>query len=155
LCAAYGRRFIVNSPAEVCFMLKHSKVVIGLVTLAAAGVAAFGAHAFTASNTVAATAAGGGSAAISGYDVSSVGYTYSADGATITAVSFSLDKAASDVKAALVASPGSADWQDCGASTGSAAPYSVSCTLATPVAVAAATKLSVLAVGSGSVTIAS
>jgi hypothetical protein len=136
-------------------MFKHSKVVIGLVTLAAAGVAAFGAHAFTASNTVAATSAGGGSAGITGYDVSSVGYTYSADGTTITAVAFALDKAAADVKAALVAVPGSTDWQDCGASTGTVAPYAITCTLTTPVAVASATKLSVLAVSSGSVTIAS
>jgi hypothetical protein len=135
-------------------MTKHTRVATALATFGAAAVAALGTHAFTASNSVAATTAGGGSAAISGYDVSNVNYTYSADGTTITAVGFSLDKAAADVKASLVASPGAADWTDCGASTGTSPNITVSCALGTPTAVASATKLSVLAVSSGSVTIA-
>jgi hypothetical protein len=139
---------------EDCSMLKHTRIAVGLATLATAGVAAFGAHAFTATNTVAATTAGGGSAAISGYAVSNVNYTYSADGVNITAVSYELDKAASDAKTALVATPTSTDWQDCPI-TGSAAPYTATCTFATPVAVGNAVKLSVLAVSSGTVTIGS
>jgi long-subunit fatty acid transport protein len=134
-------------------MLKHFRKTTGLVVAATALAAAFGANAFTASNTVAASASGAGSAAITGYVVTNPAYTYSGDGTTVTAVSFNLDSAAADVKVALKASPVVADWQDCGASAGTT-PWLVTCTLTTPVAVASATKLSVVAVSTGTATIA-
>jgi hypothetical protein len=126
----------------------------GAVVFAIAAIAAVvGVNAFTASNTVAASASGAGSAAISGYAVTNPAYTYSADGTTVTAATFNLDSAASDVKAALTETPVLADWQDCGAS-GALTPWLVTCTFATPVAVAVATRLSVVAVSSGTATIA-
>jgi hypothetical protein len=125
----------------------------GVVIAVTAVAAALGANAFTASNTVAASASGAGSAAITGYDVTNPAYTYSANGTTVTAVSFNLDSAAADVKAALTGTPVLGDWQDCGAS-GALTPWLVTCTFATPVAVASATKLSVVAVSSGTATIA-
>jgi hypothetical protein len=133
-------------------MFKRFRKTGGLVFAVAAVAAVVGANAFTASNTVAASVSGAGSAAISGYAVTNPAYTYSADGATVTAVSFNLDSAASDVKAALTETPVVADWQDCAAS-GATTPWLVTCTFATPVAAASATKLSVVAVSTGTATI--
>jgi hypothetical protein len=134
-------------------MLKRYRKTGGLVIGVTAVAAALGGNAFTASNTVAASVSGAGSAAISGYAVTNPAFTYSADGTTVTAVSFNLDSAAANVKAALKATPLVADWQDCGAS-GPATPWLVTCTFTTPVAAASATKLSVVAVSTGTATIA-
>jgi len=126
----------------------------GLLAIAAAAAIGISAEAFTASNTVPDHSAGAGSATVTGYTVSSpTNYTFSGDGTTMTAVSFDLDKAASDVAVALTAAaPTQGDWSDCGAS-GASAPYAVTCTFATPVPVASGLKLSVAGVSSGTVTI--
>ena len=87
------------------------KTGLGVIILAA--LVSVGAYAFTTSNTVPATKAGSGSAAISGYTVSNVQYTNS--GGTISAVQFNLDDAASAVSVRLSAS---GSWHDCGASAG-------------------------------------
>jgi hypothetical protein len=136
-------------------LLKHLKFrkTLGLAVVVVALATAFGANAFTASNTVDPSQSGAGSAGITGYLVTNPGYTYSADGTTVTAVSFNLDGAASDVKAALTDTPVLADWQDCAASAATT-PWLVTCTFATPVAVEFATKLSVVAVSTGTATIA-
>jgi hypothetical protein len=112
--------------------------------------AAIAASAFTASSTVPAHDAGSGAAVVTGYTVSNPTYTFSADGATVTVAEFDLDKAASDVKAALTGTPVNADWQDCGA----AVALHVTCTFATPVAVANHVALNVIAVSNGVATIA-
>jgi hypothetical protein len=127
--------------------------IVGLLTIALAGVLAVGAYAFTASNTVPNHSAGAGSATVSGYEVSSpTNYTFSADGTKMTEVKFNLNKAASDIKVALTAgAPAQADWTDCGASE--ASPYEVSCKFATAVPDGEGLKLSVAAVSTGSVTI--
>jgi hypothetical protein len=81
---------------------------------AVAGVMAVGGYAFTASNTVAASKAGDGQGAITGYDVSSVHYTLDAtDPSTVTSVGFTLNSipaAGSTIKVQLV-STGS--WYTC------------------------------------------
>jgi hypothetical protein len=136
------------------FHQSRKRKTTGIAVLVAATAAAFGAYAFTASNTVPTEDAGGGAGAVSGYTVTNPAYTFSADGTTVTAVAFNLDKAASDVEVALTGTPVHADWQDCGAATGSAAPYDVSCTFTTPVANANHTALNVIAVSSGTATIA-
>ena len=124
----------------------------GLLALVLAGVAAFGAHAFTASNTVPDHSAGSGAAAASGYTISNYAYTFSADGTTINVVAFDLDKAASDVKIALTATPVHADWLDCAGSAGGS--NTVTCTLGTPVAASAVNDLHVVTVSTGTATIA-
>ena len=126
----------------------------GLLAFALAGVIGVSAYAFTASNTVPAQSAGAGSGVVSGYTVSSpTNYTFSADGTTMTAVSFDLNKAASDVQVALTAAaPTHNDWGDCGAS-GVSSPYAVNCTFPTPVLVGNGLQLTVAAVSSGTVTI--
>jgi hypothetical protein len=123
----------------------------GVLAIVFAAVIGVSAYAFTASNTVAAHSAGAGSAAVSGYTVNSpTNYTFSGDGETMTAVTFELDKAATDVQVALTAgTPETKDWTDCGASTG----VVVTCTFGTPIPDAAGDKLSVAAVSSGTVTI--
>jgi hypothetical protein len=84
--------------------MKHigRKLAVPAVGLALAG----GSFAFLDSNTVAASDAGSGSAAISGYNVSDVHYTYLTDEQgdatdTINSVTFTLDKAATQVSAAV------------------------------------------------------
>jgi hypothetical protein len=134
-------------------MFKCFKRTGGLVVVLAAVTAALSANAFTASNTVSASVSGAGSAGISGYAVTNPSYTYSADGTTVTAATFNLDSEAADVTVALTATPVLGDWQNCGASA-PGTPWLVTCTFATPVPVASATKLSVVAVGSGTATIA-
>jgi hypothetical protein len=128
--------------------------VAGLLVLVVASVIGVSVYAFTASNTVASHSAGAGSAAVSGYTVASpTNYTFSADGTTMNAVTFDLDKAASDVAVALTAgAPSHGDWTDCGASEGST-PFAVTCTFGTPIADGEGLKLSVAAVSSGTVTI--
>jgi hypothetical protein len=128
--------------------------VAGLLVIAVACVIGGSAYAFTASNTVAAHSAGAGSATVSGYTIASpTNYTFNAEGTTMDAVTFDLDKAASDVQVALTAAaPATGDWTDCGASE-AASPFAVTCTFGTAVPVAEGLKLSVAAVSSGTVTI--
>lgn len=135
------------------FKTKHRRNVAAVFAVAMACVGGASAYAFTASNTVAAHTAGAGSAAVTAYTVSSpTNYTFSADGTTVTAVSFQLNAAATDVAAALsAAAPVHNDWVDCGASSGVG--NDVTCTFGTPVANGSADKLSVAAVSSGTVTI--
>jgi len=125
-----------------------------LLVVAVASIIGVSAYAFTASNTVAAHSAGAGSATVSGYTVASpTNYTFSGDGTKMEAVTFDLDKAASDVQVALTAAaPAKADWTDCGASEGTA-PYAVTCTFHAAIPDAEGLKLSVAAVSSGTVTI--
>jgi hypothetical protein len=132
----------------------RKRSMAGVLALAVAGIIGISAYAFTASNTVASHSAGAGSATVSGFTVASpTNYTFSGDGLTMTAVTFDLDKAASDVAVALTAAtPTQADWTDCGASGGSS-PFAVTCTFGTPVPNANGLKLSVAAVSSGTVTI--
>jgi hypothetical protein len=135
------------------FRYRRRKMV-GLLAFVAAGMMSVGAYAFTASNSVPNHSAGAGSATVSGYTVSSpTNYTFSGDGTEMTAVSFDLNKAASDVQVALTAAaPTQADWSDCGAS-GAATPFAVTCTFDNPVAVGSGLQLTVAAVSSGTVTI--
>ena len=126
----------------------------GLLVLAVASIIGVSVYAFTASNTVASHSAGAGSATVSGYTVASpTNYTFSGDGTKMEAVTFDLDKAASDVQVALTKElPAKADWTDCGAS-GEASPWAVTCTFSSPIPVGEGLKLSVAAVSSGTVTI--
>jgi len=138
-------------------LFKHSKKrrSVGVAVVLAAAVAAFGAYAFTAGNTFDPISAGAGSTAVTGYAISNEQVQYDADGTHVVGVTFNLDKAASDVKAALVAAPVAADWTDCGASA--AVTFAVTCTFdgtgtPNPVAVDNFVKLSVAAVSNGTVT---
>jgi hypothetical protein len=82
-----------------------------LVVLVAVGVISGAAYAFTASNTVPTSYAGDGTGTISGYVVSAVSYTL--NGATPTnvdAVAFTLDHAATVVKARVVTG---GSWYTC------------------------------------------
>jgi hypothetical protein len=128
--------------------------VAGLLVLALACVIGVSVYAFTASNTVPNHSAGAGAGTVSGYVVSSpTNYTFNGEGTKMTAVSFDLDHAASDVAVALTPGiPAQADWTDCGAS-GGGAPFEVTCTFGTPVPDGEGLKLSVAAVSSGTVTI--
>jgi len=131
----------------------RTRNIAGVLAFVLAGAIAVGAYAFTASNTVPAHSAGAGNAVVSGYEVSSpTNYTFSADGETMTEVSFNLNKGASDIKVALsAAAPVLADWSDCGASE--TTPFAVTCKFAAPVKDEAGLKLSVAAVSTGTVTI--
>ena len=71
-----------------------------LVALLCAGVLAGGTYAFTASNTVSASKAGDGNAAITGYSVSNVTYTRDPlDPTMLSSYTFDLSAAATDVNA--------------------------------------------------------
>jgi hypothetical protein len=131
----------------------RKRKLTGLVALALACTLAVGVYAFTASNTVAAHSAGAGAATVSGFTVNSpTNYTFSGDGLTMVGVKFDLDKAASDVQVALTpGTPETANWSDCGASSG--AEFAVTCTFVAPVPVGQGNHLSVAAVSTGTVTI--
>ena len=135
----------------------HRRNVAALVAVGVACIVGASAYAFTASNTLPSTAAaeaGGGTVAVSGYTVSNLAYTFSADGTSVSAVGFDLDSAANDVKVALTSgTPVHGDWVDCGASGGST-PWAVTCSFGTPIANGSADNLAVVAVGSGTATIA-
>lgn len=105
-----------------------------------AGIVASSAYAFTASNTVPASNSGSGAGAISGYTASSVAYTLNTTNPqNIDAVAFTLDKAATTVKAQL-ASGGT--WYACSVVTGN----NWTCNTTSPViSVSAATQLTVVA----------
>lgn len=106
----------------------------------AATVLAAGAYAYTGANTVEASRAGDGAAAISGYDVTNVQYTLDpADPALIDAVSFTTDASASTVKAKVVSTDTS--YTDCSSSDGT----SWTCDFSSNPAVGAADELTVIA----------
>ena len=107
-----------------------------VAALAAAAALGSATYALTGSNSVAATAAGSGSGAISGYAVSEISYSLDgANPANIASVSFTISPAtATTVKARL-----GSTWYDCANSAGS-----VSCTT-TGAAVASADSLTVVA----------
>jgi hypothetical protein len=133
-------------------LFKHTNKLTGLVAALTVAATAFGAQALTASNTVPATTAGSGSGAITGYTVSNIAYTYSPDGTKITKAEFNLNSAASNVKSSLIAAPSTADWTDCNASA--AVTHLVTCTYGAGVLVGEAVNLSVIAVSSGTATVA-
>jgi len=82
------------------------------IILAAAVAMALAAYAFTATNTVPATSAGDGSAAISGYTISSVQYQLESGApANLDSVTFTTSAAANTVKAKVQAS--STTYTDC------------------------------------------
>jgi len=110
-------------------------IVVVLVVLSA-----IGAYVFAATNTVPATQAGAGSAAISGYTVSNVAYTLNSDPTKIDAVTFTISPAAAGTVKAQLVSGGT--WYDCTNSSGS-----VSCdtTVGTQATVAPSNQLSVVA----------
>jgi hypothetical protein len=123
----------------------------GLIAFAIAAVAGVSAYAFTASNTVNDHYAGAGVAAVTGYTVSYTSYNWNPAGTAVESVTFQLDHAAHDVKAALTAAaPTQTDWVDCGSV---AATTDVTCTFASPVTNANAVKLSIAAVENGTVVI--
>jgi hypothetical protein len=122
------------------FKLLGLKSLIG--TVAAVGVVAGGSYAFTASNTVPTTQAGQGTGTVSGYTVTSVGYTLNASTPTnIDAVTFTINPtSATTVKAQLVAA---GTWYSCVNTAGS-----VSCATTSPqMTVATAATLNVVATG--------
>ena len=116
------------------------KSLIGMV--AAVAVVAGGSYAFTASNTVPATQAGQGTGTVSGFAITSVGYTLNAATPTnIDAVTFTISPSSTTtVKAQLVAA---GTWYSCTNTTGS-----VSCATTSPqMTVATAATLNVVATG--------
>jgi hypothetical protein len=121
-------------------LLRNPRRTLLAATVAAA--LALATYAFTASNVVPGSKAGKGEGAISGFTVSAVAYTLSAsDPANIDSVAFTLDSAASTVKAKLVQA--SSTYTDCSVVGGT----SVSCDFSPDVSVLAADELSVVAVG--------
>ena len=128
-----------------------------LAALVVAAVAGVGAYAFTASNTVPASAAGSGTQTVDGYTVGTPSYTFSDDGVYIDEADFSVTGAeqATAVDAALTATstPVKADWLACtvGATTGTG-PYvtAVTCDFtAKNITAANGANLGVLAVSNG------
>ena len=106
-----------------------------------AGIVASSAYAFTASNTVPASNSGSGSGAISGYTVSAVAYSLnSSNPQNIDAVTFTLDKAATTVKAQLVSA---GTWYACSVVSGNN--WSCNTTVGTQATAAAANQLTVVA----------
>ena len=111
-----------------------------VVVVAVAGALALTTFALTAANVVPGTKAGKGEGAISGYTVSAVAYTLAANPANIDRVAFTLDSAATTVKAKVVAASGG--YTDCTVTGGT----SVSCDFVPDVTVLSADELSVVAV---------
>jgi hypothetical protein len=113
-----------------------------LGTVAAVAVVAGGSYAFTASNTVPNTAAGQGTGTVSGYTVTSVGYTLNASTpSNIDAVTFTISPASATTVKAQLASGGT--WYSCTNTAGS-----VSCATTSPQMTAAtAATLNVVATG--------
>jgi Tfp pilus assembly protein PilV len=109
------------------------------VIIAAAAALAFSAYAFTWSNTVPATKAGDGYGAISGYTVSSVAYVLASNPANIDKVTFTLDAAATTVKAKV--RNADTTYADC-SNTGT---FNWSCDFATDPTVLSADELRVIA----------
>ncbi len=110
------------------------------IILAAAVAMGFGAYAFTATNTVPASNAGDGSAAISGYTITNVQYQLeAANAANVNSVTFTTSANAGTVKAKVVAS--STTYTDC---TGG--PTAWTCDFAPNPTVVSADQLRVIAV---------
>jgi hypothetical protein len=113
--------------------------------VAIAGLAATGGPALTASSTVSAHKLGQSVGAITGYVTSDVAYTYNTDGTTITNVAFTLDAAATTVKARVTSSATATSYVSCTANTATgAAANSWNCDV-TDVTVANANGLDVFA----------
>lgn len=131
----------------------RKRKIAGLCAFVLAGVIGVGAYAFTASNTVEAFKAGGGTGAVTGYTVEAPeNWEFTSSGKEMAATTFPLNEPATDVDAALTeGAPVAADWVDCGATSG--AKNEVTCKF--PVAVEDATgkELHVLAVSNGKVSI--
>lgn len=143
-------------------MFRHLRKgkMAGMLVFAVAAVAGTSAYAFTASNTgLTAHKSGVSDVVVSGYTVGNPSYTYDSTNGDTEGVTFTLNAAASDVWVTLLSAPStSADWNDCGAATGTG-PYTVTCTFNgssgnhaefTP---AQHTALQVIAVSTGSVTL--
>jgi hypothetical protein len=120
-------------------MLRIRRRMVLVVAFAAA--LALATYAFTASNVVPGTKAGKGEGAITGYTVSAVAYTLASNPANIDSVAFTLNSAATSVKAKLVQSSGT--YTSCAVSGGT----SVTCDFSPDVSVTSADELSVVAVG--------
>ena len=117
---------------------KSPKRRLALVALLALIVAA-SAYAFTASNTVPASAAGDGSGVISGYTVTAVAYVLATDPSNIDKVTFTIAPAtASQVKAKVVS--GSTTYTNCTNTAGA-----VTCDFSPDVSVLSADQLRVIA----------
>lgn len=99
---------------------------------------AVSAYAFTATNDVPPSQAGDGHGTISGYTVSNVAYTLASDPTMIEKVAFTLDAAATSVKASVT---GAAPFESCAIAGGTA----VTCTFVTQPTVEAANDLRVVA----------
>jgi hypothetical protein len=97
----------------------RKRKIAGLCAFVLAGVIGVGAYAFTASNTIPAQAAGGGTNTVSGYTEQGVSYTWALDGEYITEAHIILTNAEklepSDVAAALSKeeTPAAEEWIDC------------------------------------------
>jgi hypothetical protein len=97
----------------------RKRKIAGLCVFVLAGLMGLGAYAFTASNTIPAQAAGGGTAAVSGYKETGVSYTWSLSGEYITEAHFILKNTTklepSDVAVSLstAATPAAEEWVDC------------------------------------------
>ncbi len=97
----------------------RKRKIAGLCAFVLAGLMGLGAYAFTASNTIPAQAAGGGAAAVSGYEETGASYTWSLNGEYITKAEVYLENASklkpSDVAVALStgATPAAKEWVDC------------------------------------------
>jgi hypothetical protein len=111
-----------------------------LGTLVVAAAMATGAYAFTATNTVPASSAGSGSGTISGFTLTAVAYQLNATTPTdIDSVTFTLDAAATTVKAKIVS--GSTTYTACTIASG----VNVTCNFSPDVAITTADQLSVIA----------
>jgi hypothetical protein len=121
---------------------KRSRRRLRIVAItAAASMLAFAAYAFTATNTVPASKAGDGNGAISGYSVSAIKYELDASNpANIDKVTFTLDAAATTVKAKVVNA--STTYTDCSNTGGN----NWSCDFSTNPSVQSADDLRVIAV---------
>ena len=117
----------------------RGRKVLALGVAAAALTA--GSYAYTAANTVPGTRAGDGAATVSGYTVSAVDYRLAADPTLIDSVAFTLDAAASTVKAKLEAT--GTTYTDCT----SVAANDWECDFASDVPVVSADELTVIATG--------
>ena len=112
-----------------------------VLIVAFAATLALATYAFTASNVVPGSKAGKGEGVISGYTVSGVAYTLSASNpANVDSVAFTLNAAATTVKAKLVQA--SSTYTSCSVSGGT----NVTCDFSPDVSVLSADELSVVAV---------
>jgi hypothetical protein len=118
--------------------LTRPRAVLAVMLIAA--VAAVGAYAFTASNTVPDSNAGSGTSTVSGYTATNIEYTLNADPLKVDTITFDLDAAANTVK---VETDGST-WFDCSATAGGS--NTVTCDYSSsPITLAGITTLNVIA----------